>query len=107
MSLNYSGPSGSPLRVLRPVLVSYVHPLESLIGVIDGALDRGFVPQYVFGVEAGGLRVGPVFAFSVSGYVPLFPLFVFVDGKIRGALGPKVNGFRVVNYSLEFFVLSI
>ena len=102
--LNYSGPLGSPLRVLRPVLVRYVEPLKPLIGVFDRRLDRRLVPQNVLGVEACGLGVGRVLALSVPVYIPLLTLFILVQGEVRGASSPEVNGFLVIYHRLIFFV---
>ena len=103
MHLNYNGPLGSPLRVLRPVLVRYVQPFKPLIGVFDRRLDRRLVPQNVFSVEACGSGVGPVLVLSVAIYIQRFTGFVFVKGEIGGALGPEVNGSFTVDGSLKFF----
>ena len=61
MPLNYSGPLGSPLRLLRPVLVRYVHTLEPLVGILDRALNRRLVPHKVLGIEPGGVDLYTMF----------------------------------------------
>ncbi len=70
-----------------------MQPFKPLTGVFNGRLDRRLVPQNVLGVEASGFGIGPVLVLSVPVYIPLFALSVFVKGEIRGALGPKMNGF--------------
>ena len=107
MSLNYSGSSRPPLRVLRPVLVSYTHSLEPLIGIFNRPLNRGLVPQSVFGIESGSLRVGPVLVLPVSIRIPLLSLFTFVEGEIRGASRPKVDDFIVIYRRFILFVRAL
>ena len=106
MPLNYSGPLGSPLRVLRPVLVRYVQPFKPLIGVFDRRLDRRLVPQNILGIEARGLGISPVFVLLVAVYIFIFALCVFVKCEIRHASGPEMNGSVVINDRLEFFILA-
>ena len=91
---------------LRPVRVRYVQPFKPLIGVFNRALDCRLVPQNVLGIEACRFGIGPVLSLLVPVYVPLFSLFTFVEGEIRGTFGPEMNRFAVVYDGFKFLVFS-
>ncbi len=99
-------PPRTAFSILPASLELYIDIFESAVGVFNRCLDRFLIPENMLRIKPSGCWIGPVFVSAVPFNVFLLSVLIPVKGKIRGALGSKVDRFTIVYDSLELFVFT-